>query len=416
MSQDQVNELIKEGITAARAGDKLHGREVLRQALDLDPQNETGWLWYANVSETPEATFQALQRVLDINPKNERAKQGLVNARLQVGIAALKAGKKEEGKRHLIRVTAEDPNNELGWLWLAGTMDDPMDSITYLEKVLEINPQNEKAIEGLEHYRAKLTPQKPTWKCAICQHLDPVKHEICPNCRSILTLVNIESVLRNDNVKEELVRDGISRLLERVQLKPEFSVHSYLGIAYLNLKDLSESINHFQQALELQPHDALKQQLNLLEERRRSVSKSGRIVIEQRVSDKKRILIVDDSSTIRKLISMTMERNGYDTMEAGDGSEALDRIRIDGVPDLVILDIVMPGMDGFALCKTLRNEQLTEKVPIIILSGKDGYFNKMRARMAGANLYLTKPFQPEALLQVVQQYCPQNRSVALVEA
>ena len=118
------------------------------------------------------------------------------------------------------------------------------------------------------------------------------------------------------------------------------------------------------------------------------------------------ILVVDDSPTIRKLVAMTMIKNGYRVVEAGDGNEAIARMQENGAPDLVLLDINMPGMDGYTLCKLVRQKPETAKIPVIMLSGKDGFYNKIRGKMAGSTLYLTKPFQPDALLKVVQKYCP----------
>src|SRR5205085_9209348 len=107
---------------------------------------------------------------------------------------------------------------------------------------------------------------------------------------------------------------------------------------------------------------------------------------------RKTILVVDDSPTIRKLVTLTVERRGYATRTAGTGFEAIDVIRDHGVPDLILLDITMPGMDGYQLCKLLRQNADTTNIPIIMLSGRDGFFSKVRGRMAGSTEYVTKPF------------------------
>src|SRR5262249_46636519 len=127
---------------------------------------------------------------------------------------------------------------------------------------------------------------------------------------------------------------------------------------------------------------------------------------------RKTILVVDDSPTIRKLVTMTVERRGYATRTAGTGLEAIDVIRDWGVPDLILLDITMPGMDGCPLCRLLRQNTETTNVPIIMLSGKDGFFSKVRGRIAGSTEYLTKPFEPERLLRVVERWCTVDEPVA----
>jgi twitching motility two-component system response regulator PilG len=73
------------------------------------------------------------------------------------------------------------------------------------------------------------------------------------------------------------------------------------------------------------------------------------------------------------------------------------------VPDLILLDITMPHMDGYQLCRLIKGDELTRKVPVIMLSGKDGFFDKVRGRMVGASEYITKPFEPALLLQTVER-------------
>ena len=119
----------------------------------------------------------------------------------------------------------------------------------------------------------------------------------------------------------------------------------------------------------------------------------------------KSVMVVDDSPTIRKLVGLTMAKNGFRVVEAGDGEEALEQIRAEGAPDVVLVDVVMPGMDGLTLCKRIRQDPVTARVPVIILSGHDGYLDKVRGKMAGSDRYLTKPFEPAALLKAVREFC-----------
>jgi twitching motility two-component system response regulator PilG len=121
-------------------------------------------------------------------------------------------------------------------------------------------------------------------------------------------------------------------------------------------------------------------------------------------SDRRIILVVDDSPTIQKVVSVTLEAHGHEVVTASDGMEALAKLRT-LKPDLVLLDITMPHMDGYQLCRILRSNDLTRQVPIVMLSGKDGLFDKMRGRMAGAASYITKPFAPSALPPLIDKYC-----------
>ena len=115
------------------------------------------------------------------------------------------------------------------------------------------------------------------------------------------------------------------------------------------------------------------------------------------------ILVVDDSPTICRLVDIILKRRGYRVVAASNGLEALARIN-DGLPSMIFLDITMPRMDGYQLCKIIRGNQETKDIPVVMLTGKDGFIDKVRGRMAGSTGYITKPFEPDTLLQAVEKY------------
>ncbi|MGL5096047.1 MAG: response regulator, partial [Planctomycetia bacterium] len=116
-----------------------------------------------------------------------------------------------------------------------------------------------------------------------------------------------------------------------------------------------------------------------------------------------RILVVDDTRTVRKYVQLTLERYGYGVAAAADGEEAL-AIVARALPDLVLTDINMPGIDGYKLCKILKSSPNTEHIPVVMLSSKDGLFDWIRGKMVGCTEYITKPFEPDVLVQKVQKY------------
>jgi len=115
---------------------------------------------------------------------------------------------------------------------------------------------------------------------------------------------------------------------------------------------------------------------------------------------KRTVMIVDDSPTVRKILSMTLERAGYGVLSAADGEAALESLQNE-VPDLILLDISMPKLDGYEVCKRVKADARTAHVPVVMLSGKDAFFDKVKGRMAGATEYLTKPFATPAVLAAV---------------
>lgn len=418
MSPSQVSELIREGVSLARGGDRKRAESIFREVTAIDDGNEQAWLWLAGLTEDAAESLLALERTLAINPTNPLALTQIKTVRLEAGIAAARADENEVARELLQQCCKEDPNNELAWLWLAGVTEDSEQAIAHLEHVLLLNPQSEPAKAGLEHHRKRRKTQAgpaanapaagPKWYCPVCLARAENKFVVCPSCKAMLSLSQAEKAISNPNANRERIRNGITRLMGIVRNKPDFATYYYLGMAFLNLNQLDDAITQFQLALRLKSDDqAFVHHVAMLQERRQTVRIGSNIEMTPLDKPKKKcILVVDDSPTIRKLIGMTMAKNGYQIVEASDGPEAIEKIEMHGVPDLVLLDVNMPGMDGYAVCKILRqNPQMTD-TPVIMLSGKDGFFNKIRGKMSGSTMFLSKPFQPDGLLRVVQTYCP----------
>jgi two-component system chemotaxis response regulator CheY len=115
------------------------------------------------------------------------------------------------------------------------------------------------------------------------------------------------------------------------------------------------------------------------------------------------ILIVDDDEGIRRLIAATLEDvSGYRLEEASDGDEAVDRA-LDALPEIVFLDLEMPRVDGIETCRRMRSEPALADATIVVLTGDSGEVAERSAQAAGADLFLTKPFSPLHLLQLVDE-------------
>jgi len=114
------------------------------------------------------------------------------------------------------------------------------------------------------------------------------------------------------------------------------------------------------------------------------------------------VLVVDDSPTVRKIVQMTLQREHIRVVTASDGLSALTSVA-DEMPAVILLDIQLPRMDGYHICQIIRKNFQFRQIPIIMLSGKDGLFDKMRGRLAGSTEYLTKPFDSAELIQTVKK-------------
>ncbi|MDP9125827.1 MAG: response regulator [Pseudomonadota bacterium] len=122
-----------------------------------------------------------------------------------------------------------------------------------------------------------------------------------------------------------------------------------------------------------------------------------------------RVLVIDDSNTIRRSAEIFLRQGGHEVVLAEDGFDALAKVN-DHTPDLIFCDILMPRLDGYQTCAIIKRNPRFTSVPIIMLSSKDGVFDKARGRMVGSEDYLTKPFTKEQLLRAVAQYHPARLS------
>ncbi|HHI76687.1 MAG TPA: response regulator [Gammaproteobacteria bacterium] len=116
-----------------------------------------------------------------------------------------------------------------------------------------------------------------------------------------------------------------------------------------------------------------------------------------------KVLVIDDSKTIRRTAETLLKKAGCEVLTANDGFEALAVIA-DNRPDLVFVDIMMPRLDGYQTCALIKHNELYRDVPVIMLSSKDGLFDRARGRIVGSDHYLTKPFSRDELLEAVRQH------------
>ena len=116
-----------------------------------------------------------------------------------------------------------------------------------------------------------------------------------------------------------------------------------------------------------------------------------------------KVLVIDDSNTIRRSAEIFLKQAGHEVVLAEDGFDALAKLS-DYRPDLVFCDILMPRLDGYQTCAIIKRNPQFASVPVIMLSSKDGLFDKARGRMVGSQDYLTKPFTKDQLLHAVQQH------------
>ena len=116
-----------------------------------------------------------------------------------------------------------------------------------------------------------------------------------------------------------------------------------------------------------------------------------------------KVLVIDDSNTIRRSAEIFLKQGGYEVLLAEDGFDALSKVN-DHDPDLIFCDILMPRLDGYQTCAIIKRNARFSSVPVVMLSSKDGVFDKARGRIVGSEHYLTKPFTREELLSAIESH------------
>ncbi|NQT30470.1 MAG: response regulator [Candidatus Saganbacteria bacterium] len=118
--------------------------------------------------------------------------------------------------------------------------------------------------------------------------------------------------------------------------------------------------------------------------------------------NKKKILVVDDEKDVVQLLSFRLEKEGFEVISAYNGSDGLAKAQNEK-PDLILLDIMLPIMSGYEVCRLLKFNSATQDIPIILLSAKAGDEDKAVGKEVGADMYISKPFEPDILLQKIKE-------------
>ncbi len=116
-----------------------------------------------------------------------------------------------------------------------------------------------------------------------------------------------------------------------------------------------------------------------------------------------KVLVIDDSKTIRKTAETLLAKEGCEVYTAVDGFDALAKVA-DYTPDIVFVDIMMPRLDGYQTCSLIKHNKVFKSIPVIMLSSKDGLFDRARGRIVGSEYYLTKPFTKDELLSAIETH------------
>ena len=286
-----------------------------------------------------------------------------------------------------------------------------------LNNALKIAPDDPEVLEEFKrfHQTKNRLHEEPFPRCPFCWVPLESDAVTCPYCRCHLLIHNLFFGLDHTGI-EKIQQEAITRYTRVIERENNSQAQYWLGMVYLNMDDYEKALNHLDLAAKLPPRKQFYfKQLNVLlkhmassgallsSELSASVNNSDSTVIPLHDKIRRKILIVEDSSTIRKVISITLSQKGYEIIEAGDGLEALSRLN-EAKPDLILLDIILPRMDGYQILSIIRENPEFKNIPVIMLTSKDGIINKVKGKVAGSSAYLTKPFDPAQLVETIERY------------
>jgi CheY-like chemotaxis protein len=337
--------VLSEAVMAIKLGERGLARSLLNSLLAKDPDNEQALLWSAALAETPQEGIRILERILVVNPNNEQARNTLSMVRLN----AL-ANDSHRG--------VPPANGDGGMAQQAGSPG------AYGQ--MDPNPIPVRAVV-----------------CSLCDWQDVGTPARCAKCGAVCDISNLRALSENFAANEQLMLAALQRWEQSERYARTFDGQINLARAYLNLNRSNDAIPHLRRAIEIRPDDHRV---------RRTL---------EHLRSRKLVLAVDDSMTIRRIVSIILERSGYRVAVACEGDEALLKVR-EELPDLILLDVVMPGMNGYQVCRQIRQDDRATKVPVVILSSS--LLDRIKGRLSGVNDYLAKPFETDQLLYTIKRY------------
>jgi twitching motility two-component system response regulator PilG len=349
--------------------------------------------------------------------KDSHSNTGTVDLLYQA-IRRAEAGEDKMAQQMLATLLKQNPRNVDAWLWYSRVTD----NIKAVEAAMENakilardNPRIIAEAQKLQTAFANGCPKSGKIRhCPFCwtPYLD--QPETCPHCRGYFLIS--PRMLRDQKkpAKLDIFTQAIHRYTKIILVEKKHHVHFCLALAHINCSHWEEGLDQLYKTKKLAPENELyREQLRLLLDHMANVElpmpgksaehQSARTAAVGEGRKNKIVLVVEDSATTRKVIAVILKHEGFDVVEAKDGIEALARFN-EITPDLVLLDIIMPGMDGYQVLSTMKHNENFKKIPVIMLTARDGLIDKVKGKMSGCSEYLTKPFTPEELLNKIKKY------------
>ncbi len=395
--------------------------KLVDQYLDIVTDNADAWVLKAHLTNDVEQKMGALENALEVNPKHAAARSSYDF------LSTLNAPPQPVEEPEAVVEEVEPEAEEVVETEPAAAEES--EAVVEEEPVAESAPESEEPVFAAEDelvaepasfdeevsatYNDNYVAEAATEEminvneegvvCAFCETENDAHSFKCKKCKAVTALSDTESLLSNSYADFELIHPAVMRMESEANSR-EFSDGELisLGVGHFNLHNYEAGLGYLHEAVRRDPNNVvLAAEVNTLAIRVDEISHKS--AVDESKPKGKTILVVDDSPTVRKLISGKLEKSGHNVVCASDGVEALERMG-EFIPDLVLLDITMPRMDGYEVCKQIRSNPNAQNLPVVMISGKDGFFDKVRGKMAGTTGYVTKPFGPETLMKALETY------------
>lgn len=349
--------------------------------------------------------------------KKADAKANTVDLLYQA-VRRAEANEDKMAQQMLATLLKQNARNSAAWLWYSRVTDNLKAIQAALENAKILAKDDPEIIEEAQKLQVALDSgvlkSGQIKHCPFCWAPYTNTPNFCPYCKAYTQIS--PNILQNHKKRAnlEILDKAIHRYTRIILVEKKHKVHFNLALAHLNRGQWEEGLDQLYRTQKMEPgNEFYQQQLKILLDHMATVelpmtsdqnlAQSNKTLAATADRKNKTVLVVEDSTTTRKVITVILKNEGLDVVEAKDGIEALARFN-EIVPDLVLLDIIMPGMDGYQVLATMKRNLRFKKIPVIMLTAKDGLIDKVKGKMSGCNEYLTKPFTPEELMVRVKKY------------
>ncbi len=362
-------------------------------------------------------TDELSRRKQAFSPQNPVA-----NELLSQGVRLAEGNHFQQAQTVLTGLLKIEPRNCKGWLWYSRVIGSMKTIESSLKNAAGISPKDPEVVEEFEKFKLAQNrmPEGRVRRCPFCW--SPLKETAveCRYCRSHL-VIHGQFFAASRSARRNVLEKAIQRYTQVIGREENVNAHYYLAMAHLNLKHWEEALDRLHKAEKLAPHNKVfSDQLRILlnhtagletaakKEAFRPEGEPNPAAAVQAQEKRNKVLVVDDSAITRKVVSIALVQKGYEVLEAKNGMEALAKLREER-PKLVLLDIIMPGIDGYKVLSIIRSDKEFKHTPVIMLTARDKLFDKIKGKMSASDEYLTKPFDPEELVAKIQKYLPDKK-------